>query len=96
MNLQAPYRKKRLSEQTAEIFFVKTNSLKDANKKEDRSEEDGDEFLFEMTEVKTGITDLGFVEVTPLDQLPKDAKIEVKSTFFLLSKMKEGEGGDEH
>ncbi|MBL7960677.1 efflux RND transporter periplasmic adaptor subunit [bacterium] len=79
-----------------DFIFVQTATAKEVSKKEDSSEEDGDEFSFEMTEVKTGITDLGFVEVTPLDQLPKDAKIAVKNTFFLLSKMKEGEGGDEH
>ncbi|KAB2881585.1 efflux RND transporter periplasmic adaptor subunit [bacterium] len=79
-----------------DFIFVQTATTKEVSKKEDSSKEDKDEFSFEMTEVKTGITDLGFVEVTLLDQLPKDAKIAVKSTFFLLSKMKEGEGGDEH
>ncbi|MBL7962015.1 efflux RND transporter periplasmic adaptor subunit, partial [bacterium] len=78
-----------------EYIFVQTARVKEVSKKEDNPEEDEEEFSFEMIEVKTGIADLGFVEVTPLNQLPKDAKIAVKNTFFLLSKMKEGEGGEE-
>lgn len=76
------------------IFVQMTNSKKISRK--DSLAEDSEEFSFKMIEVKTGIADLGFVEVIPLDQLSKDAKIVVKNTFFLLSKMKEGEGGNEH
>lgn len=55
-----------------------------------------DRMTFEMIEVMTGVTDLGFTEITPLDSVAEHSRIVVKSAFFLLSKMKEGEGGDEH
>jgi cobalt-zinc-cadmium efflux system membrane fusion protein len=55
-----------------------------------------DHITFEMIEVRTGVTDLGYTEIIPLDSVADHSKIVVKSAFFLLSKIKEGEGGEEH
>jgi len=52
-------------------------------------------YYFKMVPVKTGITDLGYVQITPLSEI-KDAQVVTKGAFFLLSKLKEDDGGDEH
>lgn len=43
-------------------------------------------FHFEKVEVVTGVSELGFVEITPLTPLPKDAKVVTKGAFYLQSK----------
>lgn len=57
-------------------------------------EEDG--LHFKMVEVITGITELGYVEITPVNELSADAKVVTKNPFFILSVAKGEEGGDEH
>ena len=44
------------------------------------------EYSFRKVEVTTGISDLGYIEITPVDTLPDNAKIVTKSAFFILSK----------
>lgn len=51
-----------------------------------------DTFHFVKKEVKTGISELGFIEITALDEMPKSAKVVVKGAFYLESK---GAGGEE-
>lgn len=49
--------------------------------------------VFEKIAVRKGTTDVGYSEITPLTELPKDAKVVVKGAFFLLAKMNnKGEG----
>ncbi|MGY4384836.1 multidrug efflux pump subunit AcrA (membrane-fusion protein) [Pedobacter sp. UYP24] len=43
-------------------------------------------FRFVKKEVKTGISELGYVQVTPLDSLKKNAKVVTKGAFYLESK----------
>lgn len=45
-------------------------------------------YYFTMKEVKKGITDLGFTEISFIDEVPADATIVTKGSFFLLSKSK--------
>ena len=45
---------------------------------------------FKKVEVVTGITELDFVEVLVVGELPKDAKVVIKGAFYLLSKMSGG------
>jgi membrane fusion protein, heavy metal efflux system len=50
--------------------------------------EKSDAFYFTMKEVKKGVTDVGFTEVSFLDEVPADAKVVTKGAFYLLSKSK--------
>ncbi len=59
------------------------------------SEESKSGYEFKMTEVVTGVSDLGYIEITPVEKIPDNAKIVIKNPFFILSKAKEGEGGEE-
>jgi len=59
------------------------------------NEENKDGYKFNMLEVITGISDLGYVEIKPLEKIADNAKIVIKNPFFILSKAKEGEGGEE-
>lgn len=45
-------------------------------------------FYFTMKEVKKGVSNLGYTEVTFLDEVPEDATIVIKGAFYLLSKSK--------
>ncbi len=47
---------------------------------------------FRMVEVKTGIADSGYVQVTPLQPLDSEAKIVVKGAYYLLSQLKAASG----
>jgi membrane fusion protein, heavy metal efflux system len=51
---------------------------------------------FKRIEVKTGVAQLGFIQVTPLQELPLGAKIVVKGVYYLQSSIANAEGGDEH
>jgi len=43
---------------------------------------------FKKTEVVTGESELGYVQITPLEELPTSARIVKKGAFYLLSKEK--------
>ncbi len=53
--------------------------------KEVQSEE---AFYFTMKEVKKGVSNLGYTEVSFIDDVPEDATIITKGAFYLLSKSK--------
>ncbi|MDF1611369.1 efflux RND transporter periplasmic adaptor subunit [Stygiobacter electus] len=58
------------------------------------NEKEGKNYIFEMRDVKVGISEAGFTEITFLEEIPKDAKIVIKGAFFLeseLNKKAEGE-----
>lgn len=55
---------------------------------------EGEEFIFGTKDVKAGISEAGFTEVTFLDELPKDAKIVTKGAYFIESEMNKGEEKD--
>lgn len=61
----------------------------------DTKEELGDIYTFKMVEVITGVSDLGYIEIKPVDELSANAKVVIKNPFFILSKAKGGEGGEE-
>ncbi len=47
---------------------------------------------YRQVAVKTGATDLGYTEVLPLSDLPKDARIVTKGAYYLLSEVTKGNG----
>ncbi|MBS1614250.1 MAG: efflux RND transporter periplasmic adaptor subunit [Bacteroidetes bacterium] len=50
---------------------------------------------FERIPVRKGTTDVGYTEITPLAEVPVDAKVVVKGAFFILAKMTNS-GGEHH
>jgi cobalt-zinc-cadmium efflux system membrane fusion protein len=59
------------------------------------SKEDKNEYQFKMIEVITGVSELGYIEITPVEKISENAKVVIKNPFFVLSKTKEGESGEE-
>jgi len=45
---------------------------------------------FQKVEVATGVSELGYTEITPVGELPERARVVVKGAFYLLSKMSGG------
>lgn len=44
------------------------------------------EYAFKKVEVTTGVSDLGYIEITPVETLSPQSKIVTKNAFFILSK----------
>lgn len=81
------------------IFIQEPENETEHNKKEGEKEheEKKDEGVhFKRIEVKKGTIQLGFVQVTPLQELPLGAKIVTKGAYYLQSTMANAEGGDDH
>jgi cobalt-zinc-cadmium efflux system membrane fusion protein len=74
------------------------------DEKEGHSHDDGDkheeaegkEYHFQRIEVKTGTSQLGYVQVTPLQPLAAGQKIVVKGAYYLQSHLTKSEGGGGH
>ena len=70
--------------------------------KEGHSHEDGHEhdegpkYHFQRIEVKTGTSQLGYVQVTVLQEISKDAKIVLKGAYYIQSHLLKSEGGGGH
>lgn len=50
---------------------------------------------FQKVEVVTGITDLGYIEIKPLEEIKKNTKVVIKGAFYILSKS-QGASEEEH
>lgn len=57
---------------------------------------DHEEMVFKKVEVSTGARDLGYVEVVPADEIPKNAQIVTKGAFYLLAELNKGDGEHGH
>jgi len=80
------------------IFVVDTSAAKEehvAGDKEDHGHEHEKKFHFKQVEVATGVSDLGYIEITLLTPVPEDAVIVTKGAFYIQSKASGG-GGDHH
>lgn len=64
-------------------------------KEKGTKEEPQDNFTFKMEEVITGVSDLGYIEIKPVNEIPANTKVIIKNPFFVLSKAKEGESEEE-
>lgn len=54
------------------------------------------EFHFQRIEVKSGTSQLGFVEVTLLQEIPEDARIVLSGTYYIQSHLLKNDGGGGH
>jgi cobalt-zinc-cadmium efflux system membrane fusion protein len=53
------------------------------------------EYIFSAKEVKTGISNAGFTEVAFPENIPPNARIVTKGTYYIVSEKNKGEGGDQ-
>lgn len=58
--------------------------------------ESGLSYHFQRIEVKTGTAQLGYVQVTPVQELPADAKIVLKGAYYIQSHLLKSQGGGGH
>lgn len=72
-----------------EYIFV----IEESNEKKQEEPSEGDEekeaeekIHFKKVEVATGISELGYIHITPLEKLPENAQIVTKGAFYLQSK----------
>lgn len=67
---------------------------------DEQGKKEGDEKLyhFQRIEIKSGTTQLGYVQVTPLQVLEKNAKIVLKGSYYIQSHLLKSDerGGHEH
>ena len=76
-----------------EFIFIQEEHKEEAKGKE---QEVDTGVHFKRIEVKTGTAQLGFIQVTPLQEIPSGAKIVTKGSYYLQSSIANAEGGDEH
>ncbi|MBS0424082.1 MAG: efflux RND transporter periplasmic adaptor subunit [Proteobacteria bacterium] len=62
----------------------------DSEKADDKKKEAGKHYQFKKVEVVTGVTELGYTQVTPVEELPQKVQIVTKGAFYVLSKSKGG------
>jgi cobalt-zinc-cadmium efflux system membrane fusion protein len=59
-----------------------------------KNEGKNQDYIFVSKEVKTGVSNAGFTQVTFMENIPSDAKIAIKGTYYIVSEKNKGEGGD--
>lgn len=62
----------------------------------EHKESEGKTYHFQRIEVKTGTSQLGYVQVTILQEIEKDAKIVLKGAYYIQSHLLKSEGGGGH
>ncbi len=75
-----------------EFIFV----LEEHAKEEGHEHTEGKTYHFQRIEVKTGTTQLGYVQVTILQDIPANAQIVLKGAYYIQSHLLKSEGGGEH
>lgn len=64
---------------------------------EDAHEEEGGlSYHFQRIEVKTGVAELGYSQVTVLQEIPKDSEIVLSGAYYIQSHLVKNEGGGGH
>jgi cobalt-zinc-cadmium efflux system membrane fusion protein len=53
---------------------------------ESKGDQKDKQLRFVKTEVRTGVSELGYIEITPLNPLPENVQLAVKGAFYLESK----------
>jgi membrane fusion protein, heavy metal efflux system len=79
-----------------EFIFIQETQEKHEYKEGEKAQKEDMGVHFKRIEVKTGTTQLGFTQVTPLQEIPAGAKIVTKGSYYLQSSITNAEGDDEH
>ena len=84
--------------QGKDYIFMVTDAANSNQPTRDSIESSGKSggFAFERIPVAKGTTDVGYSEITLLKDIPPNARIVTKGAFFILAKMTNTEGHDEH
>lgn len=77
-----------------EFIFIQDNG-EPKEKSQDPAKPEENTVHFKQLEVKTGTTQLGFAQVTPLKDMPVGAKIVIKGAYYLQSALS-NTGDDDH
>lgn len=56
-----------------------------SERKEENKKEAEPGFTFEKVQIRKGITDNGYTEITPLKEVPRDAKVVTNGAFYLMA-----------
>ena len=51
---------------------------------------------YQQIAVKTGVSDMGFIEILPLEEIAANAKVVTKGAYYLLSQLTKGSGENNH
>jgi len=82
------------------IFLVDNEQKKEESEGHTAGEKHGHEhekeFHFKPVEVATGVSDLGYIEITLLNPISEDATIVTKGAFYIQSKAAGGGGEHQH
>ena len=90
-----------VSYQGQDYIFIQVEAGKNAPAAADSAKAAGKEqsdetgLVFKRVPVAAGTSDVGYTEITLLNEIPAASKIVVKGAFFVLAKMTNTEG-DEH
>ncbi|MCF2444476.1 efflux RND transporter periplasmic adaptor subunit [Dyadobacter sp. CY345] len=81
-----------------EFIFILEEIHDVSNKTGENAESKGSKKLyhFQRIEVKSGTAQLGYIQVTPLQTLNKDAKIVLEGSYYIQSHLLKSEGGGGH
>lgn len=63
---------------------------KEKSEGKEQGEQNGKSVRFKMLEVVTGVSELGYIKITSIGELPDKAKVVVKGANYILSKAKGG------
>ena len=75
----------------------KAHDEKKGHKHEEASKEESKSgYHFQRIEVKSGTAQLGYIQVTPIQELPADAEIVTKGAYYIQSHLLNGESGGGH
>jgi RND family efflux transporter MFP subunit len=86
-----------------DYIFIQTNKKAEVHEEEGEAHHEEEQknnkeaatMNFERVQIVRGATDLGFIEIQPVSELPANARIIVKGAFFVMAKMT-NTGGHEH
>lgn len=88
------------------IFILEEDHPEESHDhKKDHTHKDGDQhqekeksYHFKRVEVKSGVSQFGYVQVTPLEKIPLEAKIVLAGAYYIQSHLLKtaGGGGHEH
>ena len=80
-----------------QFIFILTGIEEGCNdpKCKEKCDSDAKNYQFKKIEVITGTTDLGYIEIRPLDGIAENAKIISKGAFYVMSKISGGEEEEE-
>jgi cobalt-zinc-cadmium efflux system membrane fusion protein len=63
-----------------------TGEHKDAHEAEKKTHKEEKSVHFKKIEVRTGVSELGYIQITPFEKLPSGVKVVTKGAFYLQSK----------